>query len=190
MFCFIHGDYFELYKPHKFDEMLGGQIGPLGNVIQSKLLGTSIMMTVPSIMAAFAILSAPVLCKWLNIIVAAFFVGITLLVIQGAWAFYVYFGIVEILLLFASIWFAWQWPRADVQPSGRSTPVRVLRSKVPSVRHPRLQATWFRGGSPQPEALWPAPHHLSRAPLLTPCRSASHNRKTCQNLYGCSPMIP
>ena len=113
MFCFIYGDYFELYTPHKLNEMLGGQIGPLGDVTQGKLLGTSIMMTVPSIMAAFAILSTPVLCKWLNILVAALLVGITLLVIQGAWTFYVYFGIVEILLLLTIICFALRWPRAD-----------------------------------------------------------------------------
>ena len=113
MFCFIYGDYFELYTPYKLTGMLDGQIGPLGDVTQGKLLGTSIMMTVPSLMAAFSALSAPALCKWVNIVVASIFVGITVLVIQGSWTFYVYFGIVEILLLVSIIWIAWKWPRSD-----------------------------------------------------------------------------
>ncbi|MDR7192096.1 DUF6326 family protein [Luteimonas terrae] len=113
MFCFIYGDYFELYTPYKLTAMLDGRIGPLGGVTQGKLLGTSIMMTVPSLMAAFSVLSTPALCRWVNIVVATIFVAITVLVIQGAWIFYVYFGIVEILLLLSIIWLAWKWPRSD-----------------------------------------------------------------------------
>jgi len=113
MFCFIYGDYFELYTPYKLTGMLDGQIGPLGDVTQGKLLGTSIMMTVPSLMAAFSALSAPALCKWVNIVVDSILVGITVLVIQGSWTFYVYFGIVEILLLVSIIWIAWKWPSSD-----------------------------------------------------------------------------
>ncbi|NYZ63428.1 DUF6326 family protein [Luteimonas deserti] len=113
MFCFIYGDYFELYTPYKLTAMLDGRIGPLGDVTQGKLLGTSIMMTAPSLMAAFSVLSTPALCRWVNIVVATIFVAITVLVIQGAWIFYVYFGIVEILLLLSIIWLAWKWPRSD-----------------------------------------------------------------------------
>lgn len=109
MFCFIYGDYFELYTPYKLTAMLEGQIGPLGDVTQGKLLGTSVMMSVPSLMAAFSVLSTPALCKWINVVVASIFVVISVLVIQGAWIFYVYFGIVEILLLVSIIWLAWRW---------------------------------------------------------------------------------
>lgn len=113
MFCFIYGDYFELYTPHKLTAMLDGRIGPLGAVTQGKLLGTSIMMTAPSLMAAFSVLSTPAVCRWGNVVIATIFVAITVLVIQGAWGFYVYFGIVEILLLLSIIWLAWRWPRSD-----------------------------------------------------------------------------
>ena len=112
VFCFIYGDYFELYAPYKLRSMLEGRIGPLGDVTQTKLVGTSIMMTIPSLMAIFSVVSAPALCRWINIFIASIFVAITLLVIQGSWHFYVYFGVVEILLLLTVIWYAWKWPRA------------------------------------------------------------------------------
>jgi hypothetical protein len=114
VFCFVYGDYFELYEPNKLASMLDGRIGPLGEVTEGKLLGTSIMMAIPSLMVALAVVLKPVFCKWINIFCAILFLSITVLVIQGAWNFYVFFGVVEMLLLLSVAWQAWSWPRMEI----------------------------------------------------------------------------
>lgn len=113
VFCFIYGDYFELYAPNKLASMLDGKIGPLGAVTQGKLLGTSVMMAIPSMMVALPALLKAKLSKWLNIIVALFFTAITIIVIQGSWHFYILFGVIEIILLLSVVWHAFKWPRED-----------------------------------------------------------------------------
>lgn len=40
MFCYIYGDYFGLYQPGKLQQMIDGQMGPLGPTTQGVLLGT------------------------------------------------------------------------------------------------------------------------------------------------------
>jgi uncharacterized membrane protein len=44
-------------------------------------------------------------------LIGAIYTLIMLLVIQGTWTFYKFFGIVEILLTSTIVWQAWKWPR-------------------------------------------------------------------------------
>jgi hypothetical protein len=111
MFCYIYGDYFELYIPGKLAGMLEGKIQPLGPVTQGVLLGTSVMMAVPSVMVFLSLVMKPRINRWANIIFGAIYTLIMLLVIQGTWTFYRFFGIVEILLTSTIVWQAWKWPR-------------------------------------------------------------------------------
>ena len=52
MFCYIYGDYFELYVPKKVEELLNGQ-----NMLDSpiKLLITTIILAIPALMIFFFI---------------------------------------------------------------------------------------------------------------------------------------
>jgi hypothetical protein len=111
MFCYIYGDYFELYIPGKLAGMLEGKIQPLGPVTQAALLGTSVMMAIPSVMVFLSLVMKPRINRWANIILGAIYTLIMLLVIQGTWTFYKFFGIVEILLTSTIVWQAWKWPR-------------------------------------------------------------------------------
>ena len=112
MFCYVYGDYFELYTPGKLQDMLQGQMGPLGPVTQSLLVGTSILMAVPSLMVFLSIALAPAVSRWLNVFVGLFYAGLMLLIATGAgWAFYVFFALVEVVLTLLIAWSAWRWPR-------------------------------------------------------------------------------
>jgi hypothetical protein len=91
--------------------MLEGKIQPLGPVTQGVLLGTSVMMAVPSVMVFLSLVMKPRINRWANIIFGAIYTLIMLLVIQGTWTFYRFFGIVEILLTSTIVWQAWKWPR-------------------------------------------------------------------------------
>ena len=112
-FCYIYGDYFELYVPGKLSGMLDGRMGPLGSVTQNVLLGASAMLAIPSLMVFLSVVLKASLSRWLNIVFGGFFTVVMLLVIRGAWNFYVFFGLVEIALTSTIVWVSWKWPRSS-----------------------------------------------------------------------------
>ncbi len=114
MFCYAYGDYFGLYKPGKLDNMLHGRMGPLGEVTQGVLLGTSIMMAIPALMVYLCLAMKPVASRWANIVLALAYAVIMVLTMRGgAWNFYLFYGVVEILLCLLIVGHAWKWPRAE-----------------------------------------------------------------------------
>ncbi len=114
MFCYVYGDYFGLYKPGKLDNMLHGRMGPLGEVTQGVLLGTSIMMAIPALMVYLCLAMKPAASRWANIVLALAYAAIMVLTMRGgAWNFYLFYGVVEILLCLLIVGHAWKWPRAE-----------------------------------------------------------------------------
>ena len=119
MFCYVYGDYFELYIPGKLQGMLQGQMAPLGPVTQGVLVGTSILLAVPSLMIFLSIALPPTFSRWLNIVAGLFYTGIMLLIaIGGGWAFYVLFAAIEVVLTLLIVWSAWRWPRKTAGVAG------------------------------------------------------------------------
>jgi hypothetical protein len=113
MFCYIYGDYFGLYKPGALQGMLSGKMGPLGPTTQGILLGTSAMMAIPSVMVFLSLVLKPRLNRWLNIILGATYTVIILITMQGEWMFYIFLGVIEIVLTTLVVWYAWTWPGQD-----------------------------------------------------------------------------
>jgi hypothetical protein len=112
MFCYAYGDYFELYIPGKMQGMLEGKMEPLGPVTQEILLGTSILMIVPSVMVFLSLVLPPLINKWLNIGLGVIYTAIMLLIAaKGGWSFYVFLAIIEAILTSLIVWFALRWPR-------------------------------------------------------------------------------
>ena len=111
MFCYIYGDYFELYQPGKLQQMLSGRTA-LGPSTQATLLGMAALLAVPALMIALSLLLPAQPNRWLNIVLGALYSLIMVLAIQGSWHFYIFFGLVEIALTAAIVWHAWTWPRS------------------------------------------------------------------------------
>ena len=111
MFCYIYADYFGLYKPGMLQSMLDGKMGPLGKTTQGVLLGTSMMMAIPSVMIFLSVALSPIVNRWLNIIAGAVYTAIILKTMWG-WVFYIFYGVIEITLTSLVVWYAWRWPRA------------------------------------------------------------------------------
>jgi hypothetical protein len=109
MFCYIYGDYFGLYKPGTLQDMLSGKTGFLGT--QGGLLGTSAMMAVPSVMVFLSLVLKPSLNRWLNISLGTIYTLIILFTMPGAWMFYIFLGVIEIVLTALIVWYAWKWPK-------------------------------------------------------------------------------
>ena len=114
MFCYIYGDYFGLYKPGTLQDMLAGKMGPLGPTTQGILLGTSAMMAIPSVMVFLSLVLRPSLNRWLNIILGLVYTAIMLVTMPGEWTYYIFLGVIEVILTILIVWFAWKWPRLNV----------------------------------------------------------------------------
>lgn len=112
MFCYIYGDYFELYVPKKTEGLLNGQ-----NMLDSpmKLFAATIILTIPALMIFLSLVLRPKLSKYLNIAVGIFFTLFTLLVgisSMSEWrAFYVFLSFLESILTIIIIQKAWAWPK-------------------------------------------------------------------------------
>ncbi len=113
MFCYLYADYFELYVPGKLTGMLDGIIGPLGQVTQAKLVGTAILLAIPTLMIFLSIGLPARIARCANIIFGMIYTAVAVATIAspGAWIFYQIFCAVEIFLTILIIGYAWQWPR-------------------------------------------------------------------------------
>ena len=111
MFCYVYGDYFELYVPGKLQDMLNGEMA-LGAVTQGMLVGTATLMAIPSLMIFLSVALPATLSRWLNVGAGLFYAAIMLLILaNGAWAFYMLFATIEVVLTLLVVWYAWRWPR-------------------------------------------------------------------------------
>ncbi len=111
MLCYVYGDYFGLYRPGKLDNMINGKMGPLGDVTQNVLVGTSIMMAIPALMVFLSLVMKPAVSRWVNAVLGVAYAAIMVLTMPGAWRFYQLLGVVEILLSLLIVVLALRWPR-------------------------------------------------------------------------------
>lgn len=111
MFCYVYGDYFGLYQPGTLRGMLDGRMGPLGLTTQGVLLGTSLLMAIPSLMVFLALVLPAVLCRWIQVVLGTAYALIMLVSMPGAWLFYLFFGAIEVVLSASIVWYAWRWPK-------------------------------------------------------------------------------
>lgn len=116
MFCYLYGDYFELYVPGKTEGLLNGQ-----NMLDSpmKLFTATLILTLPALLIFLSLMLKPALVKWLNIGVGMFFTLFTLLVGISAiseWRiFYVFLSFLESLITLLIVWQAWTWKKVEMK---------------------------------------------------------------------------
>lgn len=121
MFLYIYADFFQLMTPGKLEKMIGLQT-PMGPTSPQILVIFSIILIIPSLMIFLSIFLHPRLNRWLNIIVASLYAGISILIIVStigeAWlTFYILFQFLEVLVFAFIIFQAWKWPREVAPPT-------------------------------------------------------------------------
>lgn len=122
MFCYIYCDYFALYVPGKLEGMMRGDMGPLGVVTQGTLVGTSLLMAVPSLMIALSVVLPARPNRVLNVIVGACYaLLLALFVYTATWYFYKLFASLEAILAALVVVRAWRWPAIEAPLSDRGT---------------------------------------------------------------------
>ena len=117
-FCYLYGDYFGLYKPGTLHSMLDGQMGPLGPATQGVLVGTSLLMAVPSVMVFLSLVLVPNINRWVNIALGVIYTLIMIMTLRGEWVYYILLGLIEITLTISVVVHACRWSRHS--PSEKS----------------------------------------------------------------------
>ncbi len=110
MFFYIYVDYFGLYKTDYINNILAGKVFVF-DITQIFLLTGLALKTIPALMIFLSIALKANVNRWTNIIVAAVYIPYTLFNLAGEfWMYLVYGAVVEVVLLFLIIGYAWKWP--------------------------------------------------------------------------------
>lgn len=116
MLCYIYGDIIGFYQPGFLQSVEAGRMGPLGNVNQGLLLGVAVFMSIPAIMVFLSLVLKPAPNRLLNIIFGSIYTLVMLItVFSGAWTYYIYLGIVEMILTVFVVLYALKWPKLNLK---------------------------------------------------------------------------
>lgn len=115
MFLYIYADYFHLMTPDKLANMMNLKT-PVGPTTPGLLVIFSLILIIPTLMIFLSVLLKPQVNKWLNIVVAAIYAGISILIVITSFGyewqtFFVLFNVIEILVFTIIIYQAWRWPK-------------------------------------------------------------------------------
>jgi len=113
-FCYLYGDYFELYTPDKVNSLITGD-----NNLDSPtiLLIASMILAIPSLMVAASIFLKPKINRILNIVFGTLFtlmmVYIGIISTNEWYLFYVFLAFLESVITALIVWFAYKWPKEN-----------------------------------------------------------------------------
>ena len=113
MFLYVYVDIFAFYKPGTIENILAGKVWEF-EITQAWALTALILMTIPSVMIFLSLILKPKVNRWANIIVAIFYIVVSVTTPLGeSWAFIWFGSIVEVVLLSLIVWYAWKWPKQE-----------------------------------------------------------------------------
>ncbi|KZN48518.1 DUF6326 family protein [Pseudoalteromonas luteoviolacea] len=113
MFCYVYGDYIEVFVPGVMSEALLVSADRKG--IQYEFFAVALLMSIPSVMIFLTLALKPNFNRKLNIIIPGLFIVLLVsLNLETGWGFYLYLTGLEILLSVMTIRYAWKWPKAEI----------------------------------------------------------------------------
>ena len=116
MFLYVYGDIVGFMKPGAIEDYRIG-IGATGaSITQVTLLGIAIAMAIPSLMVFLSLTLKTKVNRWANIIlgiVYTCFIPLSMLIATSVSAYYIFLGIVEVVLTALIVWYAWKWPKQE-----------------------------------------------------------------------------
>jgi len=113
LFTFAYVDIFSLQRPGIIQGIMDGKMA-IFQINQVFLFLTTLYILIPSMMVFLTLVLNSKINRWTNIVVAVFyFISILGGCIGETWAYYIFGSIVESLLLFLIIWYAWKWPKQE-----------------------------------------------------------------------------
>ncbi len=116
MLLYIYADHISLFRTGQIEDMMSGRMGPF-TVTQGSLLLASILMIIPAVMVFLSVTLKPKVNRPVNIILGVLYTGVNISNLMGdTWAFYIFFGVVEIVVTLLIVGYAWKWRNPESQP--------------------------------------------------------------------------
>ena len=113
MFIFIYVDIFRFFQPGELENILAGKVW-IFEITQTWALSAMVMMTIPSLMVLLSLTLKAKVNRWINIIMGILHIAIAIgNVIGETWAYYIFGGVVEVVLISLIVWYAWTWPKQE-----------------------------------------------------------------------------
>jgi len=118
MFIYIYVDIFGFYEPGVIEDILAGKVWEF-EITPAWAFGALILMMIPSLMVFLSLALKARWNRWTNLIVAILYIVVGVgTTIGETWAYYIVGHIVGIGLLSLIVWYAWKWPKQEVNPKG------------------------------------------------------------------------
>ena len=115
MLLYLYADWFSLFRTGQIEEMISGRMGPFP-VTQGSLLSASILMMIPAVMVFLSLTLKPKINRWVNIILGVLYTFVNISNLIGeTWVYYIFSGVVELVLTFLIVWYAWKWRTPEAQ---------------------------------------------------------------------------
>jgi hypothetical protein len=116
MFLYVYADIKALFRPGILEQMIAGELSIGGTgvpISQAFLLVSAIIMAIPSVMIFLSLTLKAKANRWANIIFGIVYTSIILMTLLsgGAWAYYVFYAVIEVVLTALVVWYAWKWPK-------------------------------------------------------------------------------
>jgi hypothetical protein len=114
MFFYLYRDVLGFMEPGHVEDLLAGELAGV-RMTDAVLLGSAVLMAIPSAMVFLSLALKAKANRWLNIVVGIAHIALlggTFFVGQIS-ALYAFYAIVEFLLMVLIVWHAWQWPRLE-----------------------------------------------------------------------------
>lgn len=112
MFCYTYADILGFYAPGNLEELMSGEIAGI-QMTQGMLLGSAILMAVPTGMVFLSLALKARTNRLVNIIAGIVYIGVlgsTFFTGRNP-AYYLFFATLKAVLLVLIVWNAWRWPK-------------------------------------------------------------------------------
>ena len=114
MFCYTYADILGFYAPGNLKELLAGEIAGI-QMTQGVLLGSAVLMAVPSAMVFLSLVLKARANRLVNIIAGLVYMGVlgsTFLTGRNP-AYYIFYAIGKAALIALILWHAFKWPKQE-----------------------------------------------------------------------------
>jgi hypothetical protein len=109
LLLFAYGDIFGFLKPGRIEEVTRGRISGM-EITQTFLLAVSVYIAIASLMVVLTLVLRPGIARWSNIVLAVLYILSIAASVFGEWAYFWFLSVVEVAVLAAIVWLAWNWP--------------------------------------------------------------------------------
>src|SRR5262245_13659648 len=106
---YLYADVLSLFRPGELEDISAGEMGPV-DATQGTLFLAAVIVIVPALMVFLTWMLPPWTSRWTNLVLGVVYILVSAGNLVGeSWAYYLLFGIVEVLVAVLIVLYAFRW---------------------------------------------------------------------------------